>query len=142
MQLGVPVQLFQHRLNRGGIIEQDPLDNGDWQTAVLHQIVVELAEAEVRTHLVVIFAQQIHDLPFACDVPDFLRGLRRGAGGFALRCFTIKPARFHEIFHRLLERPFAGVQIDVHADARGPITREPENLTLRRRTFGIKPGPH
>ena len=89
-----------------------------------------------------IFAQQIHDLPFARDVPDLLRWLRRGAGGFALRCFTIKSARFHKILHRPFECPFAGVQIDVHSDARRPITREPQNLTLRRRALGIKAGAH
>ena len=66
------------------------------------------------------------------DVADFLRGTRRRAGCFAFGRFAIESARFHEIFHRLLESPSAGVQIHIHADARGAITREPQNLSLRR----------
>jgi hypothetical protein len=39
--------LFGCLLQRGRIIEQDPFDHRDWQTAVLDQIIVELTETEI-----------------------------------------------------------------------------------------------
>jgi hypothetical protein len=45
------------------------------------------------------------------------------AGSFPFRCLPIKSAPVHEILYRLLKSLFACVQIDIHADARGPISR-------------------
>ena len=89
-----------------------------------------------------IFAEQIHDLPLAGDVPDLLRWRRRGAGGFAFGCFTIEAAALHKVLHRLLKGPFAGVQIHIHTDSRRPVTRQPQDLSLRSRALRIEPGAH
>src|SRR5438046_2060217 len=92
---------------------------------------MELAETKVLALLVAILAEQPHDLPLAGDVSDLLGGTGRRACRFAFSGFAIESARFHEIVHRLFERPAAGMQVDVDADARGPISRQAQHLSLR-----------
>jgi len=65
-------ELFHRLLQRGRIIEQDPFDHRDWQTAVLDQVVVKLIKAKILTLSIFVTAEQIHDLPFADDVADLL----------------------------------------------------------------------
>ena len=59
-------------LHRARIIEQNPFDYRDWQAAVLNQVIMELAEPEIIALSILITTKQIHDLPFADDVADFL----------------------------------------------------------------------
>ena len=82
---------------------------------------MELTEAKACAHFVAVFAQQIHDLPFARNVPDFLGWIGGGAGCFSFGCFVIEAACLHEVVNRLLEVPFAGVQIYIYPDARRAI---------------------
>src|SRR5262245_18830464 len=88
--------VFEDLIERGGVIQQDPLDNRNRETAILDQIVVELAKAKVRAHFVVIFAEQIHDLPFAGHIPNLLRRLSGSAGRFSFRRFAIESAPLHK----------------------------------------------
>jgi hypothetical protein len=60
-------------LNRSRIIEQHPFDYRNWQTAILDQVIVKLTEPEIFALFIFVAAEQIHDLPFAGDVTDFLR---------------------------------------------------------------------
>ena len=64
---------FDCLLHRARIIEQDPFGHRDWQTAILDQVIMELAEPEIFAALIFVSTEQIHDLPFADDVADFLR---------------------------------------------------------------------
>ncbi len=120
------------------IIEQDPFDDRNWQAAVLDQVIVKLAEPEVFALSILVAPQQMHDLPFADDIADFLVRTRSRAGRFAFGRFAIESAGFHEIFDRLLEGPPTGVQIHIHADARRAIAREAQDLSLRRRSYPDK----
>src|ERR1700730_10718910 len=83
-------------------------------------------------------AEQIHDLPFADDVTDFLGRARGRPGSFTFCRFLVQPAGFHKIFYRLIERPLAGVQIHIYTDARGPVTGQSQSLPLPRRVARIK----
>ena len=66
--------LFCGLLNRCRIIEQNPLDYGDWQAAILDQVIMKLTEPKIFALPIFVTTKQIHDLPFAGDVADFLRG--------------------------------------------------------------------
>src|ERR1700736_5895126 len=50
-----------------------PSDHRHRQTAFLDQVVVKLSESEIFTLSIFVTPEQIHDLPFADDVADFLR---------------------------------------------------------------------
>ena len=65
-------QSFRRLLKRGRVVEQDPFNHGNWQTAILNKIIVELAEPKIVAVFIFVTAEQIHDLPFADDVADFL----------------------------------------------------------------------
>src|SRR5260370_27362602 len=55
---------------------------------------------------------------------------------------AIKSAVFHEIFHCLLETPSASMQIYIDPDARAAITRQSQDLSLRRRVVRVEASPH
>src|ERR1043166_1356317 len=78
---------------------------------------MELAEPEFVALSVFIAPEQIHDLPFANDVADFLVRTRCRARRFTFGRFAIQTACVHEILYCLLECPSAGVQIHIHTDA-------------------------
>ena len=63
----------QRLIQRRPIIQHNPLNNRQWQTAVLDQVIMKLAQPEIFALFIFVAAEQIHDLPFACDVADFLR---------------------------------------------------------------------
>ena len=65
--------LSQRLLNRSRVLEQNPLDHGNRKAAILDQVIMELAEPETFAGAIFVAAKQIHDLPFSCDVTDFLR---------------------------------------------------------------------
>jgi len=103
---------------------------------------VELPKVEVFALSVFVTAEEIHDLPFAGDVADFLRGTRSCPCRFALGRFAVQSAGIHEIFDRLLESPSAGVEIHVNSNASSTIAGQAQNLSLRRRVVWIKTGAH
>src|SRR6266404_494417 len=123
---------LQRLINRRSIIQQNPLDNRQRQAAILDQVVVKLAEAEVLARSVAILSQQSHNLPLAGHVINLLRRTGGRAGRFTFGGFAIQAARLHEIFHGLLERPPAGVQIYIYSNSGRAITRQPQHLSLRR----------
>jgi hypothetical protein len=67
------ISSFHRLLHRTGIIEQNPFDYRDWQTPVLDQVIVELTKPKIVALSIFVAAEQIHDLPFAGDVANFLR---------------------------------------------------------------------
>jgi len=74
-----------------------------------------------------------------CTRFSALAALRRPRPRLRLLHDQARP--LHKIVHRLLERPFSGVQIDIHA------MRAPENATaakfvLAPQSLRIKPGTH
>ena len=70
---------------------------------------MEFAESEISASLITVAAEQIHDLPFSYNISDFLRRIGRRTRCFAFGRLMIEPARFHEIVHRLIKRPFPSV---------------------------------
>src|SRR5216683_447720 len=121
---------LQRLVQRRRIVQQDPLNNRKRQAAILDQVVVKLAQAEVSSLLVAIFSQQPHNLPLANHVGNLLRWTRSRAGSFTRCGFAIQAASFHEVVYCLIKSPLAGVQIHIHANSRGAVTREPEYLSL------------
>src|SRR5437870_1142871 len=119
----------RRRLEIRWIIEQDPLMDRYRKRSAGDQIVVKLAETKGGTFRVAITTEESHDLPFAGDVADLLRRIDGCAGRFAGRRFAIESAAFHEVFDRLIERPFAAVQIHIDTDARGAITSQAQDLS-------------
>src|SRR5438270_391067 len=105
------------------IVQHDPLDDRNRKRAARDEIIVKLSEAEGGAFRFAIAAEELHDLPFADDIADLLRGIGSSAGSFAGRRFAIESAALHEVLHRLIERPDAGVQIHIHADASRAIAR-------------------
>src|SRR5438128_2396983 len=103
---------------------------------------MELTEPEIFACSIFVATEQIHDLPFADDVADFLSWTRSCSGRFPFGCFAIQAAGVHEIFDRLFETPPAGVQIYINTNARGAVTRQAQDLSLCRRVVRIKAGPH
>src|SRR5581483_438893 len=99
------------------IVQQQPLLNGDGQTAIRQKLVMKAFDGELCTRMIAITAEQIEDLELAGDVAHLLSRrcgrARRFSGG---RLF-IQPTGVHEVLHRLLEGPAAGVQIHIDADA-------------------------
>ena len=63
---------MQRLLQRRRVVEENPFDDRQRQAAVLDQVVVKLSEAEVRALFFTVASEQIHNLPFADDVADFL----------------------------------------------------------------------
>src|ERR1043166_8771251 len=107
---------FRRFLQRSRIVEQNPFDYRNWQAAILDEVIMKLPQSETFALPVFVAAEQIHDLPFADYVADFLCRTRRCPGSFAFRCFAIQSAGVHEIFDRLLKTPSAGVQVYIYAD--------------------------
>src|SRR5207248_10654997 len=103
--------LLRRLLHPIRIIEQNPFDYRDWQTAVLDQVSVELTKPKIVALSIFVAAEQIHDLPFAGDVSNFLRWACSRTGCFAFGCFAIQSTRVHKILDGLFESPSAGVQI-------------------------------
>src|SRR5438045_8605614 len=110
--------LTRYLFSRRRVIQEKPFNDGKRQTAVLDQVVVELADAKVRAGFLAITSEQIHDLPFPDDITDLLSRARCRAGRFASRCLAIETAGFHEILDRLFETPFSGVQVHIRSEER------------------------
>src|SRR5512138_108878 len=70
------LRLLQRFAQRGVVVEHQPLDDGERQSAVAQQLIVERTETERVALLVPILAEQPHDLPLAGDVRDLLRRAR------------------------------------------------------------------
>src|ERR1700685_588562 len=102
---------------------------------------MELFQAKLCGFAVTVLAEQAHDLEFTSDISHLLCGIARRPRGFARCRFVIEPARVHEIIYRLIECPPAGMKVHIDSDARGAIPRQPENLTLGRRTRRVEAAP-
>ena len=65
--------LFRHHFfDRCRIVQENPFDDRQRQTAIFDQVVVELAKPEIIALAIFVTAEQVHDLPFADDVADLL----------------------------------------------------------------------
>jgi len=54
------------------VVEHEPLDDRQGETAVADQSIVKFAEAEVRSLRIPVPAEEPHDLPLPHHVPDLL----------------------------------------------------------------------
>src|SRR4030095_2802837 len=95
--------LLQRSAQRSVVVEHEEFDDGQRQSSVAEQLIVENTEAESVALLVAVAAEQPHDLPLAGDIRDLLRRTRSRAGRFTLGGFAIEATAFHEVVHRLLE---------------------------------------
>src|SRR5207244_11281192 len=112
---GTASGLFRCLLHRGRVVEQNPFDHRDRQTAVLDTDIVELAEPEIVAVSILVAAEQIHNLPFAGDVADFLSRAVSCARCFAFGCFAIQSSSIHTIFYALFDTPPARVPMYVRS---------------------------
>src|ERR1051325_2341087 len=116
----------------GGIEAETPADQGDRQTPVAEQCVVEVAQRgpgpPCRPQLVT----QLEDLTAPDGVAQRLRRLGAIAPYLRLRVGAIHVQLADELVHRLLERHAPGVQADVEQHAR----RAPQQMhALEERLF-------